>query len=306
MVNYPVVSRQDLSPRPGWLVHPVCLCWLFWIAILVCVEPAGAQVSGHQRLGVQSQVLWEADMELAARLRPGGYDDYGLPDLATSLSVGMLLGRRWSAGIAVPVSISGGPGTGAVSRFVSGDVTTSVGWMSLNGDNQVRGALNLSLPSALWQADQEVPDSVAGGSGRLTLGLSGSISHIMDPLVLSGSLSWSLGLPRADRWGSGWRPGDFSLVLSVTEAFNEHVSCTIALSQYLSLPECEWNTSQAASWGSLPYGTVGYDASVAVDYLFSLKPFSIGLGISKSLTHGADPGSVGVSVGYSIRQKEES
>jgi hypothetical protein len=250
-------------------------------------------------------MLWEADLELAARLRSGGYDDYGLPDLATSLSAGILLGRRWSAGISVPVIMSGGPGTGASSILVPGDVSTSVGWVAIHGDNQARGSLNLTLPSALWQGDQEVPDFVAGGSGRWTLGLLGGLSHIMDPLVLSGSLSWSLGLPRAERWGSSWRPGDFALALSVTEAFNEHVSCTLGLSQYVSLPECEWNTMQAVSWGSLPYGNVGYEAVVAVDYRFSWQPYSIGIGVSKSLIHGAGPGSVDVSVGYSLRQKGE-
>ncbi|MGD9939644.1 MAG: hypothetical protein AB7T74_07570 [Clostridia bacterium] len=296
-----MIARKSQPARPGWPVNPVCIEWFFWFVILVCAMPVRAQVSGHQRLGVQSKALWEADIELAVRLRSGGNDDYVLPDLDSSLSAGLLLDRKWSAGLSVPVRMSGGSGTGAPLNFVPGDVSTSVGWISVHGDNQVRGSLNLVLPSARWQGDQEVPDSVAGGSGRWTLGLSGGLSHIMDPLVLSGSLSWSLGLPRTERWGSRWRPGDFSLALSVTEAFNEHVSCTLGLSQYVSLPECAWNTPQAASWGSLPYGTIGYDAAVAVDYLFSWQSYSIGIGISKGLIHGAGPGLVGVSAGCSLR-----
>ena len=286
------------------LVLPVWPGWVAWLLLMACIQPVWSQVSGHQRLGVESKANWEASIELAARLNPAGYADYGLPCLDSSLSLGLLLDRRWSASISVPVSVPGWAGTTAPLLVIPGDVTVSAGWTAIHGDNRFRGAFNLTGPSALWQGNQEVPGPVAGGSGGWTLGLSGAVSRIMDPLVLSGFLSWSAGLPRAERWVRMWHPGDFALVLSVTEAFNEHVACTLGLSQYASLPECAWGTTQASSWGSLPYGTVGYDASAGIDFLLSRQPFTLGIGFSKGIVHGADPGSLNFSVGYNLRQKE--
>lgn len=305
MVACLATKKMELPVWPSWLARLVSPVNLVWFVALVCVHPVWDQVSGHQRLGVESKTPWEVDFELAARLSPVGYYDYGLPDLATSLSIGMLLDKRWSASISVPVKVSAWPGSGVPTCAIPGDLTASIGWTASHGDGRAGGSLNLTLPSGLWQGNQEVPGSVAGGSGRWTLGLSGGGSRIIDPLVLSGYLSWSIGLAREERWGSSWRPGDFSMVLSVTEAFNEHVSCTLSLSQYASLPECTWETSQAVSWGNLPYGTVGYDAAMGVDFLFSGQSLCLGIGISKGLVHGADPGSVGFSVGYNFRQREE-
>ncbi|MFH2113426.1 MAG: hypothetical protein ABIJ86_02820 [Spirochaetota bacterium] len=289
---------------PGWLAKPAWLAWFLWLSALACVPPGWAQVSGHQRLGVESKTYWEANIDLAVRLSPAGYADYDLPELDSSLSLGLLLGRKWGIGLSVPASLSNWPSNDATRFLIPGDVTASMGWTEIQGDSRLRGSLNLTGPSALWQGGLEIPGSVAGGSGRWTLGLSGGLSRIIDPLVLSGLLSWNVGLPRAERWNSRWRPGDFSLVMSVTEAFNEHVSCTLGLSQYASLPERVWPTIRESSWGSLPYGIVVYDASAGIDFLFSGQSFTMGMGFSKGLVHGADSGSMQFSVGYGFRQRE--
>lgn len=280
------------------MMVPVCL------VVFACVQPAGAQVSGHQRLGVQSTMDWEADIEVAVSLRPPGYPD--LPDLDASLSLGLILDRKLNIGFSFPFRLSGWSGGEYTWILLPGDISASLGWTANLGDDRVRGALNLTGPSALWQGNQEVPGSVAGGSGRWTAGLSGGISRIIDPLVLSGFLAWSVGFPRAQRWGRTWRPGDFLLVLSVTEAFNEHVSCTLGLSQYASLEEREWESSSGSAWGGLLQGSVSYDVLAGIEFKLSWSSFTVGIGLSKGLIPGADPGSVSFSVCHSLRHREES
>lgn len=286
---------KELQPWTDWLAGLVLPACFF---VMVCAQPVGAQVSGHQRLGVQPQAYWEVDFEWVTRLSPVGYSDYGLPVLESSLSIGLLLGRKWSAGLFVPVRISGWLDGTAPVLFIPGDTTASVGWTTLRGDNRVRGVFNLTGPSAHWQGNQQVPGSATGGSGRWTAGLSGSLAHIIDPLVLGGMLSWSIGLPRTERWDSLWRPGDFSLVLSVTEVFNERVSCTAVLSQYVSLPEAVWG---APLWKP-SYAALGYDASAGIRFLVSGRSLNVGIGISKGIIQSIDPGSVDLSLGYILRQ----
>jgi hypothetical protein len=126
----------------------------------------------------------------------------------------------------------------------------------------------------------------------------------MDPLVLGGLLSWNVGLPREERWGPLWRPGDISLVLSGTEAFNEGVSGTISLVQYVFLPERPWKNSTGTWWGRPASLDIGYDAAVVVHFLFFLQKLTVGIGFSKGLVQGAEPGSINCSVAYILRRGE--
>ena len=284
-----------------WLPRLGVLGCLFLLAAPACVQPVWSQASGHQRLGVDSRTYWEAAVEWAVRLSPVGYSDYSLPDLDSSLSFGLLLGRTWSAGLSVPFSLSVWPVHASPVLLIPGDISASIGWTASHGDSRLRGSLNLTSPSACWQGGQEVPGSGAGGSGRWILGLSAGISRIVDPLVLGSLVSWSIGLPRAERWESQWRPGDFSLALSVTEAFNEHVSASAVLSQYVSISGTAWGTPL----GKLLSGAVAYDASAGARLLVSGQSFTGSIGFSKGLVHGSDPGSVDLSVAYIIRQREE-
>ena len=300
-----MVATQFYSMK----AHQLSLAWLHklsmfgclvFLATPACVQPVWPQASGHQRLGVEAKTYWEADIEWAVRLSPVGYSDYSLPDLDSSLSFGFLLDGTWSASLSFPFSLSSRSSYTAPVLLVPGDVSASIGWTAIRGDGRVRGSFNLTGPSAIWQGDQDVPGSRAGGSGRWTIGLTGGLSRIIDPLVLGALVSWSIGLPRAERWDTQWRPGDFSLVLSVTEAFNDHVSATAVLSQFVSVPEIAWGTRL----GKLPSGVVDYDASAGVRLLVSGQSFSVGIGFSKSLVYGADPGSLGFSVACFIRQRE--
>jgi hypothetical protein len=290
----------QLHPRkkPQSSLTTVALC--FWSFIMPCIQPVWAQVSGHQRLGIEAKTHWEADIEGAVRLRSAGYSDYSLPDLDSSLSFGLLLDNTWSTGLSIPFSVSSWPVSTPHLLLVPGDVTVSAGYTAIRGAVRVRGSINLTGPSACWQGNQEIPGSVAGGSGRWTLGLSGGLSRILDPLVLGGQVSWSVGLPRAERWESRWRPGDFSLVLSATEAFNEHISATAVLSQYVSIPGTAWGIPR----GSMLSGDVAYDAAAGVRLSATGRSFSGSIGFSKGLVHGADPASLDFSVAYFIRRKE--
>jgi hypothetical protein len=298
MVIQRSIPGAGLLPPADRLARLTVVCSF---VLAACVQELAGQASGHQRLGVESRTPWEAEIEWAVTLGPAGYSGCSLPDLDSSFSFGLFIDRTWSAGLVVPLSLSGVPGRCAPGSVILGDMTVSVGWTGIHGDSRLRGGLNLTAPSGEWFGSQELSGPVAGGTGRWAIGLWGGISRIIDPLVLGGMLSWNFGLPGPEHSGRLWHPGNVSLVLSATEVFNDLVSCTAVLSQYLFLPA---SIGGGGSWNPSD-GTLGYSAVAGIRLLVSGRSFNGGIGFSRSLVHGPDQGSVSFSIARIFRQREE-
>jgi hypothetical protein len=271
------------------------------LGLLCCAPLVQAQVSEHQRLAVEAAVNWEADIEWTNSLSVDSYVAGALPDLQSSLALSLLVDRKWSLGLEVPVYVLQQPEVAQAWLIVPGDVSASAGWTGRSAAHRLRGNLGVTGPSGIWLGGQEVPGVVAGGSGRWTVGLSGGVSRIMDPLVLGASLSWQVGLPRPERWDRTWRPGDFALGLTLTEVFNEHVSWSAVLTQSVLFPEIPWGSMP----GSVSVAAVSYDASAVVRVTVQRGSSSVGVGVSKGLVYTDEPASIEFSAGYMFRQKEE-
>ena len=301
MDSHESAGKKRLLARSRWFFF---LFWFGCLCTLAGIQSAWAQVSGHQRLGVQTERSWEATIGLACSLIPDTDNDNRLPDVDSRLSLGLVGDRKWSFSLSVPFLLSSLPGKNPSLLCIPGDIGVTLGGIAHSGDSRIHGAFNLTVPSALWQGNQEVPGSLAGGQGWWIIGLAGGVSHIIDPLVLSGFLAWSVGLPQVERWERLWRPGDFTLLLSMTEAFNENVSFTLGLYQYASFPEEIWDTSALNPWTRLKAGNIGYEAVAELEFLYSGQSFSASLGFSKGLVRGADPASVNFAIVYRIKQKD--
>lgn len=260
-----------------------------------------AQPSGHQRLGRERTTSWEAEIEMATRLITSGVAGSGLPELHSSLSLGVLIDRTVFLGVNLPASLYSTSSHSWNPLLVPRDLIASLGYTALLGETRFRAGFDLSCPSGLWLGNQEVPGLVAGGSGRWTLGLVAGFSRIVDPLVLGGLLSWHLGLPRTENWKRMWRPGDISLLLSATEVFNEYVSASAFLSQALYLPPMEWGRAPGIPAPSL----IASDTSAGLRLSVSLMAFAGSIGFSKSLVHGENPGEVLITLTWVIRRKEQ-
>jgi hypothetical protein len=77
---------------------------------------------------------------------------------------------------------------------------------------------------------------LTAGAGRFTAGVSATATGIMDPVVWNLGLSYDIGLPKQERFGSSWVPGTIQLSASVSDLVNERFGFAVGTYQVISLP----------------------------------------------------------------------
>ena len=77
---------------------------------------------------------------------------------------------------------------------------------------------------------------LTAGAGRFTAGVSATATGIMDPVVWNLGLSYDIGLPKQERFGSSWVPGTIQLSASVSDLVNERFGFAVGMYQVIALP----------------------------------------------------------------------
>lgn len=277
------------------LVRIVSACFL----ALVCVMSSVAQSSDHQRIGVERKNAWELGIEAGCGGRHESYGgiDYFLGD--SYLSIDLLADRAWTASLYLPLSSRFIIGDG-IQRTVAvafGDFRLSAGWTGRIDDTRVSASLNVTLPTGQWSDYASAEGVLAPGSGRWSVGTALSASMILDPVVLGAAFIYDLGLPRAERYSTTWRPGDMSLSLSVTEVLNDRVGYSLKAVQSVSLPEL--------SEGAYSLDSFSYGALASIEFWYSDGDAAARFGISKSVTIPEEPARLYAALSYALRSEKE-
>ncbi len=258
-----------------------------------------AQSSEHQRIGVERKTGWELGFELGGGMKHKAYDavDYFFVDSYASIDA--LLSRKWTASLYIPLSCRLIIGQDVKKLFMTGlgDIELSAGWTGRIADTRVSASLRASAPTGQWSDYASAEGFLAPGYGRWTIGGALSASRILDPVVLGAAFSYDVGLPRADRFSTTWRPGDMSLSLSVTEVLNDAVGYTLKATQNAELPEI--------SRGAYSMDSFAYAASASIELWYSDGDASARFGIAKSITDPYEPARLYAALAYTLRSEKK-
>lgn len=256
--------------------------------------PLEAQTSEHQRIGVERKTDWELGFELGSGMTAEAYDAVDYLFVDSYASIDMILGKRWVASLNVPLSSRFIIGDGVQKPVTAGigDLELAAGWMDRIADTRVSAALRVVVPTGQWSDYAGAEGVLTPGSGRWSVGTALSASMILDPVVLGAAFAYDLGLPRAERYSTTWRPGDMSLSLSVTEVLNDRVGYSLKAAQSVALPELRDGTSRSDSFS--------YAASASIEFWYSDGDASARFGISKSVTSPELPARLYAALSYAL------
>ena len=258
-----------------------------------------AQTSEHQRIGVERKTDWELGFELGSGMTSEAYDSIDYLFVDSYASVDMALAKRWTASLYAPLSSRFiiGDGVSRVATAGLGDLEVSAGWTGRVADTRVSASLRATAPTGQWSDYASAEGILAPGSGRWSVGTALSASVILDPVVLGAAFAYDVGLPRAERFATTWRPGDMSLSLSVTEVLNDKVGYTLKAMQSASLPE--------RRDGAYSFDSFSYAASALLEFWYSDGDASARFGVSKSVTSPDSPARLYAALSYTLRSEKK-
>lgn len=275
----------------------------FALLAFFTIQPCIAQVSDHQRIGVEPDAVYELSMDASSSLSLYSQNGSDIFFLDSSLSAEFSIDRVWAAGITIPFAMRMLEAYGGTvsSDFGLGDAGLSGRYSSRIGDVRYSVSADLGIPTGRWEPYELPGGNVSFGSGRWTLGAGLSASVIKDPVVLGVSVSYSMGLPRSERYGYSWEPGSFSLGLILTEILNDSIGYSLRLAQSLSLP--------TVYEGAIGSQGCTYSASLMLGIFYQRDDWTLSINASKSVTDVKAAGTIGVSVSRTLelppRIKEE-
>ena len=257
----------------------------------------GAQTSGHQRIGVERKTDWEFGFELGNGMTYEVYDSSDYFTVDSYASIDMVIVKSWTASFYAPLSANLviGDDVWKAAMVGLGDIELSAGWTNRIADTRVSASLRTTVPTGEWNPYAAAEGVLTPGSGRWSVGMALSVSRIIDPVVLGAAFAWDVGLPRAERFSTTWRPGDMSFSLSVTEVLNDRVGYSLKALQSASLPELRNDGYSLDSFS--------YTASMSIELWYSDGDASARFGVSKSVTSSDAPARLYVALLYTLRSE---
>jgi len=266
---------------------------------LACVSPTTAQVSEHQRIGVERKTDWELGFELGGAMTGDAYAAVDYLSVDGYASVEVLLARTWTASLYAPVSsrLAVGDGVRRAAAAGLGDLELSAGWAGRRADSRLSAALRVTAPTGEWNGYAATVGVLTPGSGRWSVGATLSAAMLLDPVALGASFAYDVGLPRAERFAMTWRPGDMSLSLSATEVLNDRVGYTVKAAQSASLPELDGGEPSLDSFA--------YAARASIELWYSDGDAQARFGVSKSLTDPDSPALLYAALSYTLRSERD-
>lgn len=264
-------------------------------AMLVLAVNVHSQVSDHQRIGVEKETHWSVGMDVSSSLTTYETQAGTLYDLDEQVSMDFVLQKTWSFSATVPMRVNVLYDLYKTPLSMDiGDIDVSLGYTGRIKDIRCSLRTSILLPTGNAYAIPE--GAMVTGGGRWCLGVNASASFILDPVLLGIGFGYQLGLPRKERFGSSWNPGDFTIGLSVAEVLNDAMGYSLRLTQTLSIP----TSHEGVSLGK----GLDYQAGGAVEFFFSKKNWSVRVGFSKSITSILQPASVSLSYSLSIDSEQ--
>ena len=203
--------------------------------------------------------------------------------------------RTWSVSVNAPVVEWAGALAGTPEWWASvalGDPSLQVcrTWRWPNGKLLLAEAV--VFPVGVWNAYEVSAHRMRSGSGYYSLRSSLAAILFSDPAILHASASYSVGLPRMERFQTIWKPAEFAAGLAIAEALNDRLAVQISVAQSLDL-----GTASGTSFGDL---RPAFSLSVSGDVMLSTDVVILRIGVEKDLVNLDTPAVFRILVGREI------
>jgi hypothetical protein len=276
------------------MVRRAAFIWIILIhALLVHAQ------SEHQRLGVEKQKVHSLTVSADLSFSSSGLYGYEIFSLNSSLGLQYMYDNRLYAAGCMPFSVTAEADAESVRpvRAAPGDPSLSAGYIFRIGDVRLRMEANYSFPLGIWNPYQASEVGIVSGSGFHRTGAAVSVSRILDPVVLNGTLGCGIGLPREERFGWTMDPGSLFLSLSITEVLNDRTGYRIGVTNRLGIP---WIRN-----GLWDKDGPSYSLSLSFSVFYQEEHLSVETGIDKDMSRFSESPAVNAGLSYEFRKEPE-
>lgn len=173
------------------------------------------------------------------------------------------------------------------------DPTISFGYLTRIEDMKLRFQASYTYPLGIWNFYEVQQKRIESGSGYHRIGVTGSLSKIIDPVILNTTLNYSIGLPRKERFGYSFQPGTFAISFNFVEIMNDVVGLSLSFSNSLTLP--------TYFEGKINFQEMRYTANISLSFLYSDAEWNGKTSFSKGLQNWNDPLITNVEGSYDIK-----
>ena len=237
-----------------------------------------AEIPEYQRLGVDE---YKANViTVGFNISDYYYDLYGIKThyFYPSFIIQYRLMNKYYVQTSVPFlgRIKQTDNPGNVFDFSYSDPELNVGVMHQIGDIRVRTEFSYSYPLGIWNSYQAGSEGIIGGSGYHNLGLTVSLSKIFDPVVCNSSLSYTVALPRIERFGWSMNPGVITYTLNFSEVLNDVFGLSVEMKNTVALP--------SIYSGTIKWQDTQYILNVSLAVLIHIENADFKIFVSKDLS----------------------
>jgi hypothetical protein len=248
-----------------------------------------AQRIGAERIGTNHTSLG-MDIGITS-FRPASVSILGI---TPALFVQHTVTNRYFAGLVLPgyieASITESIGSPVVAAF--SDPNMFCGILLKKNVFRYRLQLGYIYPLGIWNEYHARVARIQSGTGYHVIVFEASISSIRDPSVLNATVTYRIGLPRKEQYGSTIKPADIVLSLSLLEILNGSVGVSAVLNHTIEFP--------AIDYGHIQWHEFRYDLSVNVAVVVFLESSSYTLKVAKNIGDRSLPAAMEIGGLYEI------
>jgi hypothetical protein len=239
--------------RPG----PAFACTLFFIAAALAAQETEAE-NDYQRYDLaRDENEFTVESAFSYWQENSGGKDLHSMSLGARLEYTFAVGNAASANHTVAASLPytlalysdpearGGP------FYSFGDISLSYEYLKQIKHINLFFGPRLSIPLAESGEYLSREGILTAGAGRFTAGVSAAATGVWDPVVWNLGISYDIGLPKQERFGSSWVPGTIQVSASLSDLVNERFGFSVGMYQVIALPAVGVSAKGAVSVRSL-------------------------------------------------------
>ena len=248
--------------------------------------------SKHQRLGVEKErenvFIPELDISY-------GYSNYNGNDIysfRTNLGLQYIYMSKFIVSSSIPVFIQifKAEYSKYFVSFTNGDIDLLIGYITKITDYKLQFHIKYIYPLGIWNQYEVEEKRIKGGNGYHNINISMGVARIIDPVVLNGSISYSLDFPRKERFGWSMNPGKFIFSFNYTEVLNDEIGIRIGMDNFINLPY--------VVTGKFDNEGIQYQLSINFSILYNNRDTNLQFGISKISTDIVSNPSINFNIGH--------
>ncbi len=175
-------------------------------------------------------------------------------------------------------------------NYAPGDADLTAGYMLKWGDYKIRFYSKYTYPSGIWNQYEVAEKRIRSGNGYNVLSVATDIARIMDPVVLSFLVLYSIDLPREERFGWVMTMGRVNIAFNYTEVLNDRIGVRVGVENVIAFPSVY--NKRIIDDG------VRYSLSVVFAVLYNRDDTDFQFGISKLMTDATAYPSINFSISH--------